>query len=173
MFITPKRRSPRAHAQNTTFPRRASQINHATQLGGGTVFQRPFLSGRRGASLLRERKMEDPASLLRRAVYAVFSEWTALGMAVENEWGGHATRDKALALLEQVVNGLLQSDQVHQDEIQDLLDQARPCNRHGRARARARPCGAHARRCWTTSTSRPRTTARGRSRGCSASCTQR
>ena len=45
MFITPKRRSPRAHAQNTTFPRRASQINHATQLGGAPCSSGHFSAG--------------------------------------------------------------------------------------------------------------------------------
>ena len=41
------------------------------------------------------------ADVLTRAIHTVFSEWTALGMAVENEWGGRNTRDKALALLQQ------------------------------------------------------------------------
>ena len=41
------------------------------------------------------------ADVLTRAIHTVFSEWTALGMAVENEWGGRNTRDKALTLLQQ------------------------------------------------------------------------
>ena len=41
------------------------------------------------------------ADVLTRAIHTVFSECTALGMAVENEWGGRNTRDKALALLQQ------------------------------------------------------------------------
>jgi len=69
--------------------------------------------------------MEDPASILNRAVHVVFAEWTAIGLAVENEWGGRATRDKALALLHQVLNGLLTSEQVHADEIEALLDSVR------------------------------------------------
>ena len=66
--------------------------------------------------------MEDPRSILNRAVHVVFAEWTAIGLAVENEWGGRATRDKALALLHQVLNGLLNSERVHADEIEALLD---------------------------------------------------
>jgi len=67
---------------------------------------------------------EDAASLLSRAVHAVFAEWTALGMAVENEWGGRATRDKALQLLHRVLTGLLSSSAVHVEELEELLDSA-------------------------------------------------
>eukprot|EP00967_Tisochrysis_lutea_P007690 scaffold9181_cov37-Tisochrysis_lutea.AAC.4 len=68
---------------------------------------------------------EDAASLLSRAVHAVFAEWTALGMAVENEWGGRATRDKALQLLHRVLTGLLSSSAVHVEELEELLDSVR------------------------------------------------
>eukprot|EP00312_Isochrysidales_sp_CCMP1244_P028750 CAMPEP_0202794506 /NCGR_PEP_ID=MMETSP1388-20130828/88179_1 /ASSEMBLY_ACC=CAM_ASM_000864 /TAXON_ID=37098 /ORGANISM="Isochrysis sp, Strain CCMP1244" /LENGTH=165 /DNA_ID=CAMNT_0049464353 /DNA_START=15 /DNA_END=509 /DNA_ORIENTATION=+ len=64
------------------------------------------------------------ADVLTRAIHTVFSEWTALGMAVENEWGGRNTRDKALALLQQVCHGMLTSEAVHADELEALLDSA-------------------------------------------------
>ena len=46
------------------------------------------------------------AQQLQRAIQAVFAEWTALNLAVENDWGGRDTRDKALALLARVTAGL-------------------------------------------------------------------
>ncbi len=58
------------------------------------------------------------------AVRVVFGEWTALALAVENEWGGHHTRERALALLQRVNDGLLASATVHRDELHDLLELA-------------------------------------------------
>ena len=59
-----------------------------------------------------------------RAVHVVFGEWTCLKLAVENEWAGHQTRDRALALLKRVLDGLLSSANVHRDELEDVLDTA-------------------------------------------------
>lgn len=110
-------------------------------------------------------------SVLTRAVHVVFAEWTALGMAVENEWGGRASRDKALGLLSQVLNGLLTSEAVHADEIEDLLDSVRPPAQALPRPHRLKSCTHRRnRRCWTSSTLRQRTTAQPRSRGCCASC---
>ena len=57
-----------------------------------------------------------------RAVHVVFGEWTCLKLAVENEWGGRQSRERALALLKRVLDGLLASATVHRDELRDLLD---------------------------------------------------
>lgn len=57
-----------------------------------------------------------------RAVHVVFGEWTALKLAVENEFAGGGTRTRALALLQRVLDGLLASTVVHRDELQELLD---------------------------------------------------
>jgi pre-rRNA-processing protein TSR2 len=59
-----------------------------------------------------------------RAVHVIFGEWTALKLAVENEWAGHSTRDRALALLQRVLSGMLSASTVHRDELEDLLDTA-------------------------------------------------
>ena len=59
-----------------------------------------------------------------RAVHAVFGDWTALRLAVENEFAGSATRNRALALMQRVLDGLLASTTVHRDELEDLLDLA-------------------------------------------------
>ena len=67
--------------------------------------------------------METPHAAMLRAVPLVFGEWTALKLAVENQWGGPDTRTKALTLLRTVCDGLSSSAVVHRDEIEMLLDQ--------------------------------------------------
>ena len=75
-----------------------------------------------------------------RAVPLVFGEWTALKLAVENQWGGSDTRDKALALLRTVCDGLSSAAVVHRDEIEMLLDQV--CDRRDCARRAPLPLSA-------------------------------
>ena len=60
---------------------------------------------------------------LTRAVHHVFGEWTALCMAVENDWGGQNTRDKALTLLERTLQAL-NTPVVHRDEVEAFLEDA-------------------------------------------------
>tara|TARA_B100000524_G_scaffold338874_1_gene230708 strand:- start:2284 stop:2604 length:321 start_codon:yes stop_codon:yes gene_type:complete len=63
---------------------------------------------------------------LQVAIRVVFGQWTALRLAVENEFAGHATRDKALTLLERVSSGMLgASHQIYVDEIETLLEEVR------------------------------------------------
>lgn len=71
-----------------------------------------------------EQQQRHAAEQLARAVHVVFGEWTALRLAVENEWAGNGTRARALALLQRVRDGLLAAAVVHRDEIEDLLDNA-------------------------------------------------
>ena len=59
-----------------------------------------------------------------RAVHVVFGEWTCLKLAVENEFAGHKTRERALALLKRVLDGLLSTATVHRDELEDLFEAA-------------------------------------------------
>uniref|UniRef100_A0A7S4BXI1 Pre-rRNA-processing protein TSR2 homolog n=1 Tax=Chrysotila carterae TaxID=13221 RepID=A0A7S4BXI1_CHRCT len=58
------------------------------------------------------------------AIRGVFASWSALGLAVENEWGGRESREKALALMERITSGLLSSEHVYVDDIESVLDQA-------------------------------------------------
>jgi pre-rRNA-processing protein TSR2 len=67
---------------------------------------------------------EQQQQLFVEAVNGVFGEWTAISMAVENEWAGGATRERALALLARVLDGLLGSATVYRDEVEDLLEAA-------------------------------------------------
>ena len=71
-----------------------------------------------------EQRVQHAAEQMSRAVHVVFGEWTALRLAVENEWAGGGTRDRALTLLRRVCEGMLASAVVHRDEIEDLLDNA-------------------------------------------------
>ena len=67
---------------------------------------------------------EASTSAFVRAVHVVFGEWSCLKLAVENEWAGSHTRDRALTLLRTVLDGLLRSSTVHRDELEGLLDVA-------------------------------------------------
>ena len=58
---------------------------------------------------------------LTRAVHHVFGEWTAISMAVENDWGGPSTRDKALSLLQRTLQAL-NTPVVHRDEVEAFLE---------------------------------------------------
>ena len=57
-------------------------------------------------------------------MHVVFGEWTCLKLAVENEFAGHKTRERALALLKRVLDGLLSTATVHRDELEDLFEAA-------------------------------------------------
>lgn len=69
-------------------------------------------------------QLQHAAEQLTRAVHVIFGEWTALRLAVENEWAGGGTRERALALLQRVRDGLLASAVVHRDELEDVIDNA-------------------------------------------------
>ena len=69
-------------------------------------------------------QLQHAAEQLTRAVHVIFGEWTALRLAIENEWAGGGTRERALALLQRVRDGLLASAVVHRDELEDVLDNA-------------------------------------------------
>lgn len=61
-----------------------------------------------------------------RAVHAVFAEWSALSLAVENEFGGRNSREKALGLLNRLVDGLISAAErganVYVDEIEQIIE---------------------------------------------------
>ena len=63
-----------------------------------------------------------PESLV-ASVRIVFGEWTAVSLAIENEWGGGGTREKALALLDRTLHAL-NTPVVHRDELEVFLDGA-------------------------------------------------
>ncbi len=63
---------------------------------------------------------EENERLLSRGIQAVFERWTALTMAVVNEWGGFQSKEKAQSLREETLEFLLK-DSKKGDSIEDFL----------------------------------------------------
>ncbi|GBF98689.1 hypothetical protein Rsub_11403 [Raphidocelis subcapitata] len=57
-------------------------------------------------------------------VSAVFTQWTALCLAVENEWGGPHSVDKANAVIQDVIEWFYTRKECHVDELEVELDDA-------------------------------------------------
>jgi pre-rRNA-processing protein TSR2 len=54
----------------------------------------------------------------------IFSRWTALSLAVENQWGGPRTQQKADDMLQEtldIFSGAKPGQKVHADELEDLF----------------------------------------------------
>jgi len=65
---------------------------------------------------------EEQVGHLAYAVRVVFARWTALTMAVENQWGGPDSQGKAQDLVRRVTEWLITTKEVYADELEDLLD---------------------------------------------------
>ena len=65
----------------------------------------------------------DTEALLLRGITAVFDRWTALTMAVANEWGGHESAQKAARLREDTLAFLVmkESKKTSDDSIEEFL----------------------------------------------------
>ena len=63
-------------------------------------------------------------SEFRRCCTAIFRKWTALQLAIENEWGGPASKDKADTLLANILEWLLQNGakERYEDDLEDALE---------------------------------------------------
>ncbi|QDZ25108.1 hypothetical protein HOP50_16g76540 [Chloropicon primus] len=59
---------------------------------------------------------------LRKGVILVFTRWTALQLAIANQWGGQDSEEKARVLVDKVVCWLTETKEVYADELEDLLD---------------------------------------------------
>jgi len=77
-----------------------------------------------GGEVDTSKSSEEVVETLRLAIQAVFSEWSALNMAVENDWGGSSSRDKALSLMQRITTGMISSVQIYPDEIESVLEEA-------------------------------------------------
>ena len=64
---------------------------------------------------------EENERLLSRGIQAVFERWTALTMAVVNEWGGFQSKEKAQSLREETLEFLLKDSNKKDDSIEDFL----------------------------------------------------
>ena len=64
----------------------------------------------------------DHVNQLRRGVTLVFARWTALQLAIANQWGGPDSQEKARELVEKTVQWLCETKEVYADELEELLD---------------------------------------------------
>lgn len=66
----------------------------------------------------------EAAAQLQEGIGLVLSRWTALQMAIENEWGGRGTRDKSNQLNLDIFSAFTQSkEKVYMDDIEEILDE--------------------------------------------------
>ncbi|KAG2694971.1 hypothetical protein I3843_08G167700 [Carya illinoinensis] len=63
--------------------------------------------------------------IFREGVYLVLSRWSALRMAVENEWGGRDSHRKADQLASDIISWFTQSrEPLYIDDLENTLDEA-------------------------------------------------
>ncbi|KAF5153126.1 Pre-rRNA-processing protein TSR2 family protein [Theileria parva strain Muguga] len=65
--------------------------------------------------------MSDPSDVFSAACRKVFDCWTALNLAVENNWGGGDGRFKKELLLNDVIDLCLHSKTLYADGVEDLI----------------------------------------------------
>ncbi|XP_052170048.1 uncharacterized protein LOC127786596 [Diospyros lotus] len=66
----------------------------------------------------------EKASRLQEGITLVLSRWTALQMAVQNEWGGPHSRFKSEQLAADIFSWLTQSKEpLYADDLEDMLDE--------------------------------------------------
>ncbi|KAK5575545.1 hypothetical protein RB653_006678 [Dictyostelium firmibasis] len=58
-----------------------------------------------------------------QAVLRIFKEWTALQLAITNEWGGRTTSERAEDMRQDVLDLFLMGKQVYPDQIEKILDE--------------------------------------------------
>ncbi|KAH0651586.1 hypothetical protein KY290_032519 [Solanum tuberosum] len=66
----------------------------------------------------------EAAAQLQEGIGLVLSRWTALQMAIENEWGGRDTGEKSNQLNVDIFSAFTQSkEKVYMDDIEEILDE--------------------------------------------------
>ncbi|KAH7543195.1 hypothetical protein FEM48_Zijuj02G0158000 [Ziziphus jujuba var. spinosa] len=87
--------------------------------------------GERERGKKKKKKMEAPKqlsaesqSIFREGIGLVLSQWSALRMAVENEWGGRDSRSKAEQLGSDIFSWFTQSKEpLYIDDLENMLDE--------------------------------------------------
>ncbi|XP_068667063.1 uncharacterized protein [Aristolochia californica] len=68
---------------------------------------------------------QEALSLLGEGISLVLSRWTALQMAIENEWGGKDSRQKSSQLASDILSWFAQSKETHYiDDLENILDES-------------------------------------------------
>ena len=108
-----------------------AMTNNGTRLRSGRVLGGGFQSAAEAKAALlggaegrgRVAFTRDTEALLLRGITAVFDRWTALTMAVANEWGGHESSQKATRLREDTLAFLVmkESKKTSDDSIEEFL----------------------------------------------------
>jgi pre-rRNA-processing protein TSR2 len=66
---------------------------------------------------------EDLKKTFEEGCYLIFMRWTALQLAIINEWGGNDSKDKAKNLFEDVLDWFYNAKDHELSDLQDLLDE--------------------------------------------------
>ncbi|KAN0008687.1 hypothetical protein ACTFIU_009414 [Dictyostelium citrinum] len=69
------------------------------------------------------RPEEEYWQIFDQAVLRIFKEWTALQLAIANEWGGSKTSERAEDMRQDVLDLFLMGKQVYPDQIEKILDE--------------------------------------------------
>ncbi|KAF3321707.1 pre-rRNA-processing protein TSR2 [Carex littledalei] len=64
----------------------------------------------------------ESAAIFSEGISLVLSRWTALQMAVENQWGGRESRGKADELFASIQSWFFKTKPLYIDELEELLD---------------------------------------------------
>ena len=62
-----------------------------------------------------------PEDLFRRAATSIFHKWTAINLAIHNEWGGRNAAARRDEMIEELFELMLGRESVYMDEVQDFL----------------------------------------------------
>ncbi|XP_077250339.1 uncharacterized protein LOC143889852 isoform X2 [Tasmannia lanceolata] len=64
-------------------------------------------------------------SIIEEGISLIFSRWTVLQMAIQNEWGGRDSREKSLQLASDILAWFAQSKDPHYiDDLEDMIDES-------------------------------------------------
>ncbi|KAN0030317.1 hypothetical protein ACTA71_010079 [Dictyostelium dimigraforme] len=69
------------------------------------------------------RPEEEYWQIFDQSVVRIFKEWTALQLAIANEWGGRTTSERAEDMRQDILDLFLMGKQVYSDQIEKILDE--------------------------------------------------
>ncbi|EGC38975.1 hypothetical protein DICPUDRAFT_148317 [Dictyostelium purpureum] len=69
------------------------------------------------------RPAEEYWQIFDQSVNRIFKEWTALQLALVNEWGGRSSGERALEMKEDILDLFLTGKPVYSDQIEKILDE--------------------------------------------------
>ncbi|WPT16431.1 Pre-rRNA-processing protein tsr2 [Picochlorum sp. SENEW3] len=76
-----------------------------------------------GSTSARIDMPEEYKKIFEEGCYLVFMRWTALQLAIHNEWGGSDSKEKAKALYEDVLDWFYTTKDHEMSDLEELLDE--------------------------------------------------